>query len=166
MHIDEIKAMAHAAHADKEVREELFRAVGEDDRDRAVHAAWALTHLPSSDNHEIAAHREALVGVAIGTTDISLRRITLTLLERLDWLADDKGEMYYVSRLDFCQSHMMLSDEPYGVRSLCMKLSYKISMPYPELREELRQSLLILEPAELGKGVRHTRDKLLKLLMP
>ena len=60
--------------------------------------------------------------------------------------------------------HMMMPDEPYGVRSLCMKLAYTLSLPYPELLEEVRQSLLLIEPSELGSGVRHTRNKILKSL--
>ena len=71
---------------------------------------------------------------------------------------------YYVTLLDFCMEHMMMPDEPYGVRSLCMKLSYTLSLPYPELLEEVRQSLLLIEPSELGSGVRHTRNKILKSL--
>ena len=45
-----------------------------------------------------------------------------------------------------------------------MKLAYKISLPFPELLDELRQSLLLIEPSDLGAGVRCTRNKILKSL--
>jgi len=43
-------------------------------------------------------------------------------------------------------------------------LAFTLCSPYPELREELRQSLLLLEPSNLGAGVNHTRNKVLKAL--
>ena len=167
MHIGEIKTIAQRAHNSATFRKSLFEAMQCDDREEAVHAAWALTHLPSEDNCHIAKHREALVELATTTDDTSLRRISLTLLNRLEWPLPgrtDEAPQYYVTLLNYCLQHMMMPEEPYGVRSLCMKLSYTLSLPYPELLEEVRQSLLLIEPTELGSGVRHTRNKLLKSL--
>ena len=154
--------MARRAHDDARVLEGLFEAMLGSERDEAVHAAWALTHLPKQDNGSIAKHREELVALATTTADTSLRRITLSLLERIDWelqYSDDAPESY-VALLNFSMEHMMMGDEPYGVRALCMKLAYTLSLPYPELLEELRRSLTMIEPAELSAGVRHTRNKI------
>jgi hypothetical protein len=166
MHIDEIKAMAQRAHADATVREGLFATMQGDVRADAVHAAWALTHLPKTDIPHIATHREELVSLATTTPDTSLRRITLALLERLDWSIQDPEEAppHYIALLDFCLEHMMFADEPCSVRSLCMKLAGKLALPYPELQEEVRQCLLLIEPSELKPGTLHTRNKTLKLL--
>lgn len=166
MRIGEIKAMAQRAHDNAAVRECLFAGMTGDDRDEAVISAWALTHLPKTDNGHIADHRETLVALATTTRDTSLRRITLTLLERIDWTVPDPDDVpeYYVALLDFSMEHMMMPNEPYGVRSLCMKLAYTLSRPYPELLGELRQSLLLIESTELGAGVRHTRNKILQSL--
>lgn len=166
MHIGEIKAIARRAHENATVREGLFEDMQGNNRDEAVHAAWALTHLPKEDNVYIAAHREELVRQAINTVDTSLRRITLTLLERIDWTLSniDNAPDYYVALLNFSIEHMMMAEEPYGVRSLCMKLAYRLSLPYPEILDEVRKSLLLIEPTELGAGVRHTRNKILAKL--
>lgn len=155
--------MARRAHDDARVLEGLFEAMLGSERDEAVHAAWALTHLPKQDNGSIAKHREELAALATTTADTSLRRITLSLLERIEWTVTDPDDVpqYYVKLLDFCMEHMMMGDEPYGVRALCMKLAYSLSLPYPELLEELRRSLTMIEPAELSAGVRHTRNKIL-----
>ncbi len=162
-HVSEIKAIAKKAHDNETLCEELFADLFGGEREVAVVAAWTLTHLPKEDNDRIAIHREELVHFAITTPDISLRRITLTLLERLEWLVEneDMTPEYHVSLLDFCFTEMMKNEEPYGVRSLCMKIAYKISRPYPELLDELRQSLLLIEPTDLGSGVRHTQKKIL-----
>ena len=163
MHVDEIKALARQAHGDPRLRKQLFADMMGEDRDAAVHAAWTLTHLPKEDNSYIADHRETLAQKAIATPDTSLRRLSLALTERIDWTNETPSE-YFMRLLDFCLEHLMRRDEPYGVRSLCMKIAYKLSLPYPELQEELRQSLLLLEPSELGAGVLHTRNKLLKII--
>lgn len=160
MHIGEIKAMARQAHDDAAAREGLFEALQDYDRDESVHAAWALTHLPKEDNIHIAAHREELVMLATTTPDTSLRRITLSLLERLEWDVEEVR----TDLLDFCLEHLLLPDEPYGVRALCIKLAYKQCRHYPELCGELKQCLLLMEPTDLGAGVKHTRNKILKNL--
>lgn len=166
LHIGDIKSIAKQAHENAAVRQSLFDAITGADREEAVHSAWALTHLPKSDVEHIAAHREMLVSVATTTADTSLRRITLSLLEKLDWSTDNADEVpeYYVNLLDFTMTHLMMPDEPYGVRSLCMKLAYTLSLPYPELLSELRQSLQMIEPSELGAGVRHTWKKILGVI--
>ena len=178
MHVDEIKALAQHAHSDAAVCDALFEALWGDNRDDAVHSAWALTHLPKSDNDTIDAHRDALVSLAVTTPNTSLRRLTLALLERLEWTAPDDetddevdsesraytGACSYIQLLNFNLEHLMMPEEPYGVRALCMKLAYTLSLPYPELLAELRQSLLLIEPSELGSGVRHTRNKILEKL--
>ena len=160
MHIEDIKALAHRAHEEVEVRERLFHTMLSDEGREASNAAWALTHLPKEDNIYINMYRAQLVQLAITTPEIPLRRLSMALLERLEWGIDDVR----TDLLDFCLDHMMLPDEPYGIKALCMKLAYRQCRHYPELCGELKQALLLMEPSELGAGVRHTRGKILKLL--
>ena len=160
MHIEDIKALAQSAHKDAEERERLFRTMLAAEGREAYHAAWALTHLPPSDNGHIDARREELVQLAVNTAEISLRRLALALLERLEWGVDDVR----TDLLDFCLEHMMLPGEPYGIKALCMKLAWQQCRHYPELCAELKQCLLLMEPSELGSGVKHTRGKILKQL--
>ena len=160
MHIDEVKRLAQQAHADAKEREALFDCMLHNDGREAYVASWVLTHLPASDNNTINAHREDLVQMAISTSNTSLRRLSLALLERLEWDADEAR----TDLLDFCLSHMARADEPNGIRALCIKLAYYICRHFTELQEELRQSLILMEPTEMGPGVRHTRNKILRLL--
>lgn len=149
--------MAQEAHRDKACRDGLFSAMLCGEGKTASNAAWALTHLPEADNKYIDEHREALVRLAVSTPEVPLRRLSMLLLQRLEWGIDDVR----TDLLDFCLEHMLLPDEPYGVKALCMKLAYQQCRHYPELKEELRQSLLLMEPSELGAGVKHTRKKIL-----
>lgn len=160
MHIEDIKVLAQSAHSDAETRERLFHTMLSDVGREAYNAAWALTHLPKTDNDSIDAHRDALVQLATTTPDTSLRRLSMVLLERLEWGVGDVR----IDLLDFCLEHMVLADEPYGIKALCMKLAYYQCRHYPELLEELRQCLLLMEPDELGAGVKHTRKKIMQRL--
>lgn len=157
MHIDDIKALAQRAHREERFRDSLFEEMQGDDLREARNAAWALTHLPKEDTIYIDTRRARLTDLAISTPDTSLRRLSLVLLERLEW---GRGDVR-TDLLDFCLEHMVRADEPYGVKALCMKLAYHQCRHYPELKEELRQNLLLMEPSELGAGVRHTRGKIL-----
>lgn len=160
MHIDEVKALAERAHRDSAVRDSLFADMLHGEERQARLSAWVLTHLPAADNAAVDLRRDALVRLALATESTSLRRLTLVLLERLEWPATEVR----TDLLDFCLQRMAAPDEPYGVRSLCMKLAYALCRHYDELREELRQSLLLMEPSELGAGVRACRTKILKHL--
>ncbi len=160
MHIDDIKALAKSAHDDAGVRERLFNAMLSGKGKEASNAAWALTHLPKEDTIYINMYRARLVQLAVTTPEVPLRRLSMVLLERLEWGRDDVR----TDLLDFCIEHMMIPDEPYGVKALCMKLAYCQCRHYPELCAELKQCLLLMEPSELGAGVKHTRGKILKLL--
>ena len=152
--------MAERAHLDAKVRDTLFDAMLHGEGKEAVNAAWALTHLPKTDNKYIDERRDVLVPLAIGTTEVPLRRLSMVLLERLEWDVDDVR----TDLLDFCLEHMLLPGEPYGVKALCMKLAYQQCRHYPELTAEPRQALLLMEPSELGAGVKHARGNILKLL--
>ncbi|MCR5821968.1 MAG: hypothetical protein K6F85_03500, partial [Bacteroidales bacterium] len=137
MHIDDIKALAKSAHDDSEVCERLFRTMLSGEGKEASNAAWALTHLPKEDNIYINMYRAELVQLAVTTPEVPLRRLSMVLLERLEWGRDDVR----TDLLDFCLDHMMLPDEPYGVKAICMKLAYQQCRHYPELSAELKQSL-------------------------
>ena len=164
MHIDDIKVLAQRAHREERFRDSLFEKMQGDDLREAYNAAWALTHLPKEDTIYIDTRRARLTDLAITTPDTSLRRLSMVLLERLEWGIEALDDERYVRLLDFCLEHMMLADEPYGIKALCMKIAYQMCRHYPELKDELRQSLLLMEPSELGAGVKHTRGKILKLL--
>lgn len=160
MHIDEVKALAQRAHQNSAVLDNLFADMLHGEERQARLSAWVLTHLPATDNAAIDLRRDALVELALSTESTPLRRLALVLLQRLKWPA----AAVRTDLLDFCLQRMAAPDEPYGVRSLCIKLAYALCRHYDELREELRQSLLLMEPSELGAGVRACRTNILKLL--
>jgi len=158
LHIDDVKALAMSAHGDARVRRSLFADALEGEGRASANALWALTHLPSQDDVFIAEHRRELTALALEATDVTRRRLALTLLERLEWSVDQVD----TALLDFCLAHLMDPSEAVGVRALCAKLAYLQCRHYPELLGELRQSLLMLDPALLKPGLKHVRNKILE----
>jgi len=158
LHIDDVKALAMSAHGDAGARRSLFADALEGEGRASANALWALTHLPSQDDVFIAEHRQGLTALALEAADATRRRLALTLLERLEWSVDQVD----TALLDFCLGHLMDPSEAVGVRALCAKLAYRQCRHYPELLGELRQSLLMLDPALLKPGLRHVRNKILE----
>ena len=64
-----------------------------------------------------------------------------------------------VDFLDFCMERMISREEPPGVQSLCMKLAYQLTRSIPELQQELRTILEIMEPDLLVPAIRSVRKK-------
>lgn len=158
LHIDDVKALAMSAHGDAGARRSLFADALEGEGRRSANALWALTHLPSVDMVHVAEHRPELVTLALTAADVTRRRLALTLLERLEWGVDQVD----TALLDFCLGHLMDPSEAVGVRALCAKLAYRQCRHYPELLGELRQCLLMLDPALLKPGLKHVRNKILE----
>lgn len=139
-------------------REELFMLLFNEDKRTSDNAAWVMTHLPSSDDAWLTEKQQALINEAMRTTSITMRRLTMTLLLRTEFSADDIRTDF----LDFCLDMMMRPDQPNGVRSVAMKLAFLQCCHFPELLAELRQTLDIMEPEFLSPALKTTKRTLLK----
>lgn len=129
-----------------------------DDADIRVarNAAWVLTHKPLSEIRMLPPDR--LIDLALTTSDTSLRRLVLCLVEKIPM----SQEGMRTDLLDFCLLHMRLPQEPTGVQALCMKLAYSMCSPYPELLHEFQETLSIMQPELYKPGVRHLINKMKK----
>ena len=63
--------------------------------------------------------------------------------------------------LDYCLAGMSSSRYPHSVRALCMKLAYKLCRTHPELLEELKLNLEIMEPDLLPPSLRSVRCRVM-----
>lgn len=155
--ITEIRSLASMAQGDKAVCDALFEAMQSGDSRSAGNAAWALTHLPDDAVPLLDPHRDMLVSLLLSTQNTTLRRLTLNLLVRLDW----PEEKVRTDLLDFCLARLLMPAEPAGIRSLCGNMAWILCRHYPELLDELRRTLLYIEPETLSPGPRHTRNTVL-----
>lgn len=138
--------------------EKVFPFLSDADKRTSDNAAWVLTHCPSDDDGWLTAHQDELIDLALRTESITMRRLTMTILLRTPFKGDDVRTDF----LDFCFDMMMRPDQPNGVRSVAMKLAYLQCRPFPELLNELRQTLDIMETEFLSPALRTTKKNLLK----
>ena len=145
------------ALAGADFKEELFQLLFDEDKRTSDNAAWVMTHLPKTADTWLTEHQNTLIDEAMRTTSTTKRRLIMNLLDRTPFVADSIRTDF----LDFC-FNAMLSDEPIGVKTLAIKLTYAQSKYYPELLEEFNTALQMMEPEVLPAALKHIRGKMLK----
>ena len=143
------------AHGD--FKEELFQLLFDEDKRTSDNAAWVMTHLPKTVDAWLTERQNILIDEAMYTESTTKRRLIMNLLERTSF----DSENIRTDFLDFC-FNTMLSDEPIGVKSLAIKLTYAQSVHYPELLDEFNTALQMMEPEVLPAALKHLRGKMLK----
>ena len=149
---NDAKALAQA-----DIKEELFQLLFDSDKRTSDNAAWVLTHLPKTADPWLAERQDLLIDEAMRTSSTTKRRLIMNLLDRTPFESDHLRTDF----LDFC-FNTILSDEPIGVKSLAIKLTYAQSAHYPELLEEVNATLQLMEPDELPAALKHLRGKMLE----
>ena len=145
------------ALASGDFKEELFQLLFDEDKRTSDNAAWVMTHLPKTADEWLSERQNILIDEAMRSESTTKRRLVMNLLERTPFEADTIRTDF----LDFC-FNAMLSDEPIGVKSLAIKLTYAQSKFYPELLEEFNTALQMMEPEVLPAALKHIRGKMLK----
>lgn len=146
------KALAQA-----NIKEELFQLLFDPDKRTSDNAAWVLTHLPKTADPWLTERQDLLIDEVIRTASTTKRRLIMNLLERTSFDSNHIRTDF----LDFC-FNTILSNEPVGVKSLAIKLSYAQSALYPELFEEINATLRMMEPEELPAALKQLRGKMLE----
>ena len=113
------------------------RYVFDADHRVARSALWGLTKASDRELAELQVLLNALTDLAMQTGNTSVRRLTLSIIERMKM----QEHTLRTDFLDFCLEHMASVGEPPGVQALCMKLAFRMCQFYPELSEELRRTL-------------------------
>ena len=146
------KALARA-----DFKDELYQLLYDEDKRTSDNAAWVMTHLPKTADGWLAERQNTFIEEAMRTESTTKKRLILNLLERTSFeLASIRTDF-----LDFC-FNLVLSDEPVGVKTLAIKLTYAQGAHYPELRDELNTALQMMEPEVLPAALKHIRGKILK----
>ena len=154
LHAADIEVLVQRAD-DRKQWDELLHLLSHSDKRTSENAAWVMTHLPRTAHDYLTVHQNALIGEAMQTQSVTKRRLLLTLLEKQTF-----GNEPDTAFLNFCLAQIPLPDVPPGIRALCIKLSARMCRPYPELRNELRLTLEMLERGTLSAAVKCTMRKL------
>lgn len=160
IHAADIAELGRVAHGERGsgVKSMLYSLAFCDDRRVSSNALWVFSHFKPEDMRWLAARRQALTDRAMSVPDATRRRLLLTLLERMDFEAADIRADF----LDFCLARMLADGEPVGVRTLCVKLAYKMCRHYPELLDELRRTLGMIPGEGSSPALRACRRNMMR----
>lgn len=154
IHENDILELLYYRQEQKDIAEELIRCVFDEDAEVSRNALWVLTWDIIDRTEPL---RSRLVALALTTPHVAIRRLSMTLLEKMKWDMDDVR----VDFLDFCFEKMLSESEPPGVRALCIKLCYHLGRHYPELLDELKLMLCELADMPMSPAVACSRKNIL-----
>lgn len=158
--IMQLCASTHGAH-NNHLKEKLYQLTLDDDRRVAVNALWTFTHFAAADNEWLYAKHDQLIERAITEQDVTKLRLILTLLLRQPFDEEDIRTDF----IDFCLARITDARAPYAIRAQCIKLAYEQMRYWPELLDELRQTLEMISCEPLSSGLRSAWRQVMKKIL-
>ena len=149
VHIEDIREILHFIQDDEQLREEVYQFIFDEDDIVSYQALWVCTHFSKEDVEWLSRRQNELIDAAMTCPHSGKRRMLLNLLSQQP--AANPPRMDF---LDFCLERVISRHEPGGVQSLCIKLAYQLTCSIPELQQELRTMLEIMEPELLNPAIR------------
>ena len=120
-------------------------------------ALWGLTKARKEELSQLQVILNEFIDQAMQTDNSSVRRLSLNIVERLQFAEDDLRTDF----LDFCFEHMMDVEEYPGIQSVCMKLAFRMCSFYPELLDELKRTIEAMEIDYYKPAVKCVRNRIL-----
>lgn len=155
---DILRLCADCSGADNDVvKAQLFALINHDDDRVGYNALWVFTHLTADDMKWLQSRRDILIETLLTTSHTGKRRLLLNLLEQQTITEADIRTDY----LDFCLSRIN-STETYGVRALCLKQAFAMCRFYPELLDELRNEIDLMQYGQLSPGLISARNAIIR----
>lgn len=129
----------------------------DEDYQVARNALWGLTKASDEELKQLQPILHEMIDLALTTENSSVRRLSLTLVYRLDLTENDLRTDF----LDFCLEHMADINEYPGIQSICMKHAYRISTFYPELMGEFLRTVESMNIDYYKPAVKSVRNRIL-----
>ena len=155
--IAELSAVV-AGNENNHRKEELYQLSFDDNNRVANNAFWIFTHFDDFNNQWLYQKHDDLIDRVIVENNGTNRRLMLSLLLRQPF----EEESLRSDFIDFCIAKITACSQPYAIRSYCMKLAYEQMKYYPELLEELRMALDMLEQEVLSPGMLSAKRQIMK----
>ena len=158
----EIKQLCASTHGarNNRLKEELYQLTLDSDHRVAVNALWVFTHFALADNAWLYAKHNQLIDRCLNEKDVTKLRLMLTLLLRQPFDEEDIRTDF----IDYCLMRLTDPKSPYAVRAQCIKLAYEQMRYWPELLNELRQTLEMISCEPLSPGLRSAWRQVMKKL--
>lgn len=142
------------------LKEELYQLTLDNDRRVAINALWTFTHFALADNEWLYAKHDQLIDRCLKEKDATKLRLMLSLLLRQPYTEEDIRTDF----IDYCLMRLTDPKSPYAVRAQCIKLAYEQMKYWPELLNELRQTLEMISCETLSPGLRSAWRQVMKKL--
>ena len=142
------------------LKEQLYQLTLDSDRRVATNALWVFTHFSAVDNEWLYAKHDQLIDRCLNEKDATKLRLMLNLLLRQPYTEEDIRTDF----IDFCLTRLADPKSPYAVRAQCIKLAYEQMRYWPELLNELRQTLEMISCEPLSPGLRSAWRQVMKKL--
>ena len=140
------------------LKEELYQLTFDENDRVSFNALWTLTHFDEANNLWLFQKHDELINRVLVEKNETKRRLMLHLLLHQPF----EEESLRSDFIDFCIAKITASSQPYSIRSYCMKLAYEQMKYYPELLEELRMALDMLEQEVLSPGMLSAKRQIMK----
>lgn len=142
------------------LKEQLYQLTLDSDRRVATNALWVFTHFAAVDMEWLYAKHDQLIDRCLNDKDATKLRLMLNLLLRQPYTEEDIRTDF----IDFCLTRLADTKSPYAVRAQCIKLAYEQMRYWPELLNELRQTLEMISCEPLSPGLRSAWRQVMKKL--
>lgn len=159
LEMEDINEIISSAQKDENVRIELYNLVFNSENRLSINALWIMTHYSATTNKWLYSKQNELVDKVLISENSSQKRLLLSLIYK-----QPMAEPLRVDFLDFCLEKMGTLKEPPAMRIMCMKLAYEMCRTIPELLQEYRLSLEILEPSLLSTWGKVIRERIQKAI--
>lgn len=159
----EIMQLCASTHGvrNNHLKEKLYQLTLDDDRRVAVNALWTLTHFAADDNVWLFAKHDQLIDRCLNEKDATKLRLMLNLLLSQPYTEEDIRTDF----IDFCLARITDARAPYAIRAQCIKLAYEQMRYWPELLDELLQTLNMISCEPLSPGLRSAWRQVMKKIL-
>ncbi|MDR2968892.1 MAG: hypothetical protein LBV32_04725 [Tannerellaceae bacterium] len=159
IHIRDIHEVLLYVEGNNERKQKLYELACHKEDTVAYHALWVFTHFDQKESEWLAAKQDELIDSVLQCEHPGKRRLLLNILFKQTFANPPR-----VDFLDFCLKRMLSKEELPGVQSLCMKLAYALCRTIPELLQEFKATLDIMETDLLPTSMRTVRKNVLKAM--
>lgn len=158
--IKQLCALTQGEHNDN-LKEELYQFTLDANRRVAINALWTFTHFDADDNVWLFAKHDQLIDRCLKEHDATKLRLMLNLLLSQPYTEEDIRTDF----IDFCLARITDARAPYAIRAQCIKLAYEQMRYWPELLDELRQTLDLISCEPLSPGLRSAWKQVMKKIL-
>lgn len=157
--INDIHEILYIIQGSKKGKKNLYDLLFHKENIIAYRAAWVLTHFSLTENEWLVDKQNELIDEVLKCEHPGKRRLLLNIIYQ-----QPLGDSPRVDFLDFCMERMSSKDETLAVQTLCIKLAYELCRSIPELLQEFRLILDIMQQDLLPPSIHSVRKNVLKAM--